>query len=106
MRRRLKGNLGVTRGRERRQAVLDLKRQGHDVIMVGDATADIGAMSEANATISTPAATQAALGVADIVLLRRSLDDVIAVVAQGQRSVRYVIDALNLFFPQIVRILF
>jgi cation-transporting P-type ATPase E len=102
---RADSNLGVTRGEERRRAVLDLKGRRHDVIMVGDATADIGAMRGASVTISTPAATQAALGLADIVLLRRSLDDVMAVVAQGQRSVRYVIDALNIFFPQIVRIL-
>ncbi len=83
------------------QLVRALRTGGQTVAVVGDAVADLPALRQANLAISSLTSTQAALSVADIVLLKDSLEALLKVLDKGQRIVHGLLDVLKLNLVQV-----
>jgi cation-transporting ATPase E len=81
--------------------VRSLRDQGHHVAMVGDGINHIGALRNANLKITVQSGSQAALSVADIVLLDDSLAVMSQVLVAGQRIVNGLLDMLKLNLVQV-----
>jgi len=69
---------------------------------VGDGVTDLPALREANLAIARQTSTQAALGVADIVLLDNSPRALLQVLYRGQAIVHGLLDVLKLNLTQVV----
>jgi cation-transporting ATPase E len=87
------------------QIVRALRRQGERVAMVGDAASDIPAMEEADLRITLRSSSQAALSLADIVLLEDSIQVLPTVLERGQNLVNGMLDILKINLAQIGYIL-
>jgi magnesium-transporting ATPase (P-type) len=83
------------------QVVQALREGGETVAVVGDAVTDLPALRQANLAISSLTSTQAALSVADIVLLENSLKALLEVLDKGQRIVHGLLDVLKLNLVQV-----
>jgi magnesium-transporting ATPase (P-type) len=83
------------------QLVQTLRKGGETVAVVGDAVTDLPALRQANLAISSLTSTQAALSVADIVLLEDSLEALLKVLEKGQRIVHGLLDVLKLNLAQV-----
>jgi magnesium-transporting ATPase (P-type) len=81
--------------------VRTLRRLDEWVAMVGDAVDDVPAMEEANLSITLRNSSQAALTMADIVLLEDSLQVLPTVLQRGQKIVNGLLDILKLNLAQI-----
>ncbi len=78
-----------------------LRHQEERVAMVGDALGDVPAMQQANLGITLQSSSQAALNLADIVLLKDSLQVLPATLQQGQRIVNGLLDILKINVTQV-----
>jgi cation-transporting ATPase E len=78
-----------------------LREQDYHVAMVGDGINHIGALRNANLKITVQSGSEAALSVADIVLLNDSLAELSQVLVAGQRIVNGLLDMLKLSLVQI-----
>ena len=81
--------------------VRTLRRLDEWVAMVGDSVDDVQAMEEANLSITLRNSSQAALTMADIVLLEDSLQVLPTVLQRGQKIVNGLLDILKLNLAQI-----
>jgi cation-transporting ATPase E len=81
--------------------VRGLRRLDEWVAMVGDAVDDVPAMEEANLSVTLRNSSQAALTMADIVLLEDSLQVLPTVLQRGQKIVNGLLDILKLNLAQI-----
>ena len=79
-----------------------LRERGEVVTVVGDGVADLPALTEANLAVAQPASTQAALGLADIVLLDNSPGALLKVLDRGQSIVRGLLDVLRLNLTMVL----
>jgi cation-transporting ATPase E len=86
---------------QKAQIVHILRRQGERVAMVGDAANDIPAMEEANLRITLRNSSQAALSMADIVLLDDSIQALPTILERGERIVNGMLDILKINLAQI-----
>ena len=84
-----------------RQVVKALREQGEGVAVVGDGVNDLPALRQASLAIARLSGSQAALSVADIVLLEDSPKVLLSVVDKGQRIVNGVLDVLKLYLTQM-----
>jgi cation-transporting ATPase E len=83
------------------QVVAVLRAEGERVAVVGDGVSDLPAMRQANLAISRQSSTQAALGLADLVLLGDSPAVLSGVLEKGQRIVNGLLDVLKVQLTQV-----
>ena len=83
------------------QVVEALRQQGESVAVVGDGVNDLPALRQASLAIARLSGSQAALSVADIVVLEDSPKVLLSVVDKGQRIVNGVLDVLKLYLTQM-----
>ena len=86
------------------QVVKMLRQQGQAAAVVGDGVNDLPALLQANLAIARRTSSQAALSIADIVLLDESPDVLTQVVDKGQRIVNGLLDVLKLYLTQVLYI--
>ena len=86
---------------QKAQLVQSLRRQGHYVAMIGDGVNDVVSLKQANLGIALRGGSQAARGVADLVLMQDSFAVLAPAVAEGQRIQNGMHDILKLFLTRI-----
>lgn len=86
---------------QKAQLVRALRRQGHYVAMIGDGVNDVVALKQAQLGIALRSGSQAARGVADLVLMEDSFAVLAPAVAEGQRIQNGMHDILKLFLTRI-----
>jgi magnesium-transporting ATPase (P-type) len=79
-----------------------LRDRGEVVAFVGDGVRDVPGMRQANLSITGRGSSQAALSVADIVLLKDSAKVLLDVLDKGQRIVNGLLDVLRLYLTQML----
>jgi len=78
-----------------------LRHRNQQVAMVGDDADDLAAMDKASLSLTLRGSSQAALSMADIVLLEDSFDVLPAILRQGQFIVNGMLDILKINLSQI-----
>jgi magnesium-transporting ATPase (P-type) len=78
-----------------------LRGDRRTVVVVGDGVNDLPAMQEAGLAVARRSSSQAALSVADIVVLDDSPQALLNVVEKGQRIVNGLLDVLKLYLTQV-----
>jgi magnesium-transporting ATPase (P-type) len=86
--------------------VAALRKAGEAVAVVGDSVGDLPPMRQADLAISRKSSTQAALSLADIILLEDSPRVLGVVLAKGQRIVNGLMDILKLQLTQVFYVAF
>jgi magnesium-transporting ATPase (P-type) len=81
--------------------VRSLRESGESVAVVGDGVTDLPALQQASLAIARQTSTQAALGVADIVMMGSSLKALLRVLHKGQGIVHGLLDVLKLNLTQV-----
>jgi magnesium-transporting ATPase (P-type) len=92
---------GLITSEQAARVVAGLRAAGQSVAVVGDAVADLPPMRQADLAISRQSSTQAALSIADIILLQDSPSVLGVVLAKGQRIVNGLLDILKLQLTQV-----
>jgi magnesium-transporting ATPase (P-type) len=87
---------------QKARVVRALREQGQPVAMLGDGVDDVTALRQADLAITSRSGQQAALSVADIVLLKDSLRALLDVLDKGQRILHGVVDTLELNLTQVL----
>ena len=83
------------------RVVRALRESGESVAVVGDGITDLPALQQANLAIARQMSTQAALSVADIVMMGNSPQALPRVLHKGQRIVHGLLDVLKLNLTQV-----
>jgi magnesium-transporting ATPase (P-type) len=83
-----------------------LREEGQVVAVVGAEVSDLASMQQANLAITHRGSSQAALGVADIVVLEDSPQTLLRVLDKGQRIVNGLLDVLKMYLTQMFYLLF
>lgn len=86
---------------QKARLVRALRQQGHYVAMIGDGVNDVTSLKQANLGIALRSGSQAARGVADLVLMQDSFAVLAPAVAEGQRIQNGMHDILKLFLTRI-----
>jgi magnesium-transporting ATPase (P-type) len=81
--------------------VRSLRESGESVAVVGDGVTDLPALQQASLAIARQTSTQAALGVADIVMMGSSPNALLRVLHKGQGIVHGLLDVLKLNLTQV-----
>jgi len=79
-----------------------LRDNGEHVTVVGDGVTDLPALQEAQLAVAQPASSQAALDLADIVLLDNAPSALLKVLHRGQAIVRGLLDVIQLNLSMVV----
>ena len=83
------------------QVVQVLREDGNTVAVVGGGPSDLPVMQQANLSIAAYGSSQAALSVADIILLKPSPKVFMKVLEEGQKIVNGLLDVLKLYLTQL-----
>jgi magnesium-transporting ATPase (P-type) len=86
---------------QKEELICALREGGESVAFVGSGIGDVSAMRQATPSITTQSGSQAALNLADIILMKDSLDALPEVLRQGQRIVNGLLDILKINLTQI-----
>jgi cation-transporting ATPase E len=86
---------------QKERLVRALRQQGHYVAMIGDGVNDVLSLKQADLGIAMRSGSQAARGVADVVLMEDSFEVLVPAVAEGQRILNGMQDILKLFLTRI-----
>jgi cation-transporting ATPase E len=86
---------------QKARLVVALRSRGRYVAMIGDGVNDVLSMKAANLAIAMHGGSQAARGVADIVLMNDSFASLLPAVREGQRIRNGMQDILKLFLTRI-----
>jgi cation-transporting ATPase E len=89
---------------QKEQLVRALRKQGRYVAMIGDGVNDVLSLKQANLGIAMQSGSQAARGVADIVLMHDSFAALAPAVQEGQRISNGMHDILKLFLTRIATV--
>jgi cation-transporting P-type ATPase E len=95
---------GRMRPQQKERLARALQRQGHYVAMIGDGVNDVLSLKQADLAIAMRSGSQAARGVADVVLLQDSFAVLVPAVAEGQRILNGMQDILKLFLTRIATV--
>ncbi len=87
---------------QKRAMVAALQSRGHTVAMTGDGVNDVLALKDADIGVAMGSGSQAARGVAQIVLLDNSFATLPSVVAEGRRVIGNIERVANLFLTKTV----
>ncbi|WP_250642172.1 cation-translocating P-type ATPase [Frankia sp. AiPa1] len=87
---------------QKREMVAALQSRGHTVAMTGDGVNDVLALKDADIGVAMGSGSQAARGVAQIVLLDNSFATLPSVVAEGRRVIGNIERVANLFLTKTV----
>ena len=82
--------------------VQTLREQGQAVAVIGTEVNDVPSMRQANLSIAGHTSSQAALSVADIVLIKDSPKILLDILNKGQRIVNGLMDVLRLYLTQML----
>src|SRR5436190_7724016 len=93
---------GRVQPRQKRAMVKALQSRGHVVAMTGDGVNDVIALKDADIGVAMGSGSEAARGVAQLVLLDDNFAVVPAVVAEGRRVIANVERVANLFITKTV----
>ncbi len=86
---------------QKEELVRALRAQGHYVAMIGDGVNDVLSLKQANLGVAMQSGSQAARGVADIILLNDSFGALPVAVREGQRIINGMQDILKLFLTRV-----
>lgn len=86
---------------QKERLVRALHRRGHYVAMIGDGVNDVLSLKQADLGIAMRSGSQAARGVADVVLMQDSFAVLVPAMAEGQRILNGMQDILELFLTRI-----
>jgi len=89
---------------QKERLVEALRRRGHYVAMIGDGVNDVLSLKKAQLGIAMQSGSQAARGVADIVLMRDSFAALVPAVREGQRIVNGMQGILKLFLTRVATV--
>ncbi len=89
---------------EKERLIAALKASGHYVAMIGDGVNDVLSLKQANLAVAMQSGTQAARGVADIVLTEDSFATLVPAVREGQRILNGMQGILALFLTRITTV--
>jgi hypothetical protein len=89
-----------------RQIVESLQNDGKTVTVVGGGPSDLPLMQQANLSIAANGSSQAAMSVADIILLEESPVVLMKALKQGQKIVNGLLDVLKLYITQLIYLVF
>ncbi len=84
------------------QLVTALRQGGESVAVLGRSPSDLPVMRKSDLSISTQGSSQAALSVADIVLLEDSPEVLLRILEKGQKIVNGLLDVLKLYLTQLI----
>ena len=87
---------------QKEKLVEALRERGHYVAMIGDGVNDVISLKKANVAIAVQSGTQAARGVADMILMQDSFGALPFAFREGQRIVNGMIDILRIFMVRVV----
>jgi len=89
-----------------KQIVESLQDDGRTVTVVGGGPSDLPVMQQANLSIAAHGSSQAAMSVADIILLEESPSVLMKALKQGQKIVNGLLDVLKLYLTQLIYLVF
>ncbi len=96
-----KAIFGLLTPQQAGQVVAALRKAGEAVAVVGDGVGDLPSMRQADLAISRRSGTQAALSMADIILMEDSPSVLGVVLEKGQRIVNGLMDILKVNLTQV-----
>jgi cation-transporting ATPase E len=79
-----------------------LREQGHYVAMTGDGVNDVLSLKRSNLAIAMGSGTQAARGVADLILIEDAFSALASAIGEGQRILNGMQDILRVFLTRIL----
>lgn len=88
---------GRVKPEQKRHLVQALQKQGHTVAMTGDGVNDVLALKSADCGIAMAGGSEAAAGVAELVLLNADFSDMPLVVAEGRRVINNIERTASLY---------
>jgi cation-transporting ATPase E len=88
---------GRVKPEQKRELVMALRAQGHQVAMTGDGVNDILAMKEADCSIAMGTGSDAARQAAQVVLLDSDFSHMVEVVGEGRRDINNITRSATLF---------
>jgi cation-transporting ATPase E len=90
---------------QKEELVQALRARGHYVAMIGDGVNDVLSLKQANLGIAMQSGSQAARGVADIVLMKDSFAALPHAVQEGQRIIVGMQDIFKLFLTRVMYVI-
>ena len=97
---------GRVKPEQKRQLVQALQKRGHAVAMTGDGVNDVLALKAADCGIAMAGGSEAAAGVAELVLLNSDFSDMPLVVAEGRRVINNIERTASLYLVKNIFSLF
>lgn len=79
-----------------------MREDGDTIAVLGGGPSDLPVMQQANLSIAPHGSSQAAMSVADIVLLKESPKVLMKVLTEGQKIVNGLLDVLKLYLTQLI----
>ena len=88
---------GRVKPNQKKEIIIELKKQGHTVAMTGDGVNDVLALKEADCSVAMNSGSDAARNVSQLVLLDSNFSSMPKVVGEGRRSINNIQRSSSLF---------